>query len=112
MADEVVKHTEIKFDIGLDENHIPIDMKWTASDGEGSGSCKALMVAIWDEKEDNTMRIDLWDREMNVYDMKKFFHQTLLTMADTFQRATNEEKISKEMKDFATYFAKEMELIS
>lgn len=109
--EKVVKDTEINFYVGLDENNVPLDMKWKASDGGGHGKCKALMLAIWDEDEKNTMRIDLWNKEMTVDEMKQFFHQTLLTMSDTFERATGESKISGDMKDFAAYFAEKMELI-
>ena len=33
-------------------------------------------------------------------EMKQFFHQTLVAMADTFQRATADEKMSDTMRDF------------
>ncbi|MDP5067608.1 MAG: gliding motility protein GldC, partial [Schleiferiaceae bacterium] len=46
-----------------------------------------------------------------VDDMKKFYHQTLLAMADGFQRATNEETMAEDMRDFARYFAEKQKLI-
>ncbi|CEN41214.1 conserved hypothetical protein [Capnocytophaga canimorsus] len=47
---------------------------------------------------------------MSVDEMKQFFHQTLFTMADTFYRATNDEKMTQTMKDFCEYFAEKMKL--
>lgn len=44
------------------------------------------------------------------YEIKKFFHQTLAAMSDTFQRATNDEQMTDTMKDFCDYFAEKMEL--
>ncbi len=50
------------------------------------------------------MRIDLWTKEMMVDEMADFFYQTLITMADTYQRATQNEEMVKELKDFAKDF--------
>ena len=95
------KSSDINFKVQLDENQVPEKIDWTASDAGEESSCKAMLVSLWDEKENNTLRIDLWTKEMTVDDMKKFFHQSIMTMADTFERATNETEMAKEMKDFA-----------
>jgi hypothetical protein len=42
--------------------------------------------------------------------MKLFFHQTLVTMSDTYFRATQDDKMSATMKDFCDYFAEKLEL--
>ena len=47
---------------------------------------------------------------MTVDEMKIFFHQTLVTMADTFKRATNEEDMTLAMQDFCDYFAEKMDI--
>jgi gliding motility-associated protein GldC len=47
---------------------------------------------------------------MPVDEMKLFFHQTLVTMSDTFMRATQDEKMTATMKDFCDYFAEKLEL--
>jgi gliding motility-associated protein GldC len=46
------------------------------------------MLSVWDSKSKESMRIDLWTKEMPVDEMKIFFHQTLVAMSDTFHRAT------------------------
>ena len=43
--------------------------------------------------------------------MKKFIHQSILSMADTMERATSQEKLAMEMRKFARYLGEEMELI-
>jgi gliding motility-associated protein GldC len=111
MKDEITKHTTIDIQVGLDDNQVPIEMKWQASDGGGEGTCKALMLALWDEKDENTMRIDLWNKEMTIYDMQRFFHQTLLTMSETYDRATNQKEIAAEMRAFAKNFAEKAGLV-
>lgn len=111
MSDSIHKTSEIKITVGLDENQIPEKMHWSASDGGVSGPCKAFMLTVWDTKENNTLRIDLWNKEMTVDDMKKFAHQTIATMADAFERATGEKEASQMLTDFSKSFAKELKLI-
>lgn len=107
-----IKHTsEIKLNVGLDENKIPETIEWTAEDGGISKEkTKAVMLSVWDNKKKESLRIDLWTKDMPVDEMKIFFHQTLSAMADTFQRATNDEKMSATMRDFCDYFAEKLEL--
>ncbi len=104
--------SEIKFNVELDENRVPEKIQWTAPDGGiNSEAAKAIMLSIWDSKAQETLRIDLWTKDMPVDEMKKFFHQTLVAMSDTFQRATNDEAMSDTMRDFCEYFAEKMELV-
>lgn len=100
------KQTKIEINVTLDDNNVPELIKWNATDGGGNGECKAFILSVWDKDDDNAMRIDLWDKEMSIYDMQRFFHQTLLTMSDTYNRATGQGDISQEIKAFATEFAK------
>ncbi|MBZ4041466.1 MULTISPECIES: gliding motility protein GldC [Flavobacterium] len=103
--------SEIKFNIELDENRVPEKLSWTANDGGVEDEeAKAIMLSIWDSKAKESMRIDLWTKDMPVDEMKIFFHQTLVAMSDTFKRATNDEKMADTMKDFCDYFAEKLEL--
>ena len=105
-------NSEIRFNIELDENRVPERLTWTAQDGGvNAEEAKAIMLSIWDSKAQETLRIDLWTKDMPVDEMKKFFHQTLVAMSDTFQRATDDEKMAGTMKDFCDYFAEKMDLI-
>jgi gliding motility-associated protein GldC len=105
------QQSEIKFLIELDEHRVPEKLAWSAKDGGVElDEAKAIMLSIWDSKAQETLRIDLWTKDMPVDEMKLFFHQTLVAMADTFQRATNDEKMSDTMRDFCDYFAEKLEL--
>ena len=104
--------SEIKFEIELDSNRVPEKLFWTAEDGGiAKEEAKAIMLSIWDSKAKETLRIDLWTKDMPVDEMKIFFHQTLVAMSDTFNRATDDEKMTNTMKDFCDYFAEKLELI-
>lgn len=107
-----MKTSEIKFTVTLDENNLPEKIDWSATDGNENSSSKSVMIALWDAKENNTLRIDLWTKEMMVDEMKQFYHQCLLSMADTFDRATGEAEAAKEMRAFAQQFGEKMELIA
>lgn len=105
------KKSEIKVKVELDENHVPENLSWEAEDGDQKGDCGAVMMAMWERATKNVLRIDLWDKEMTTDEMKMMIHQSIITMADSFERATNEEKMANEMRDFGHYFASEMKLV-
>ncbi|MBP8065939.1 MAG: gliding motility protein GldC [Flavobacterium sp.] len=103
--------SEIKLTVELDENRVPEKLSWTAKDGGvNAEEAKAMLLSIWDSKAQETLRIDLWTKDMPVDEMKVFFHQTLVAMADTFHRATEDEMMTATMRDFCDYFAEKLEL--
>lgn len=106
-----MKKSEIKINIELDENNVPEKLNWTAPDGGiNNEEAKTVLLSIWDPKNKETLRIDLWTKDMPVDEMKIFFHQTLVAMTDTFQRATGDDKMTATMNDFCEYFAEKLEL--
>ena len=105
------KDTHIKIDVQLDENKIPEKIVWSAPDGGvNEEEAQALLMSLWDGKNQETLRMDLWVKEMPVDQMQLFFHQTLVSFSDTFYRATQDEKMTATMKDFCDYFAEKLEL--
>ena len=102
------KTSDIRLTVRTDENNVPEHIDWEAEDTGSKSSTKAVLLSLWDAQEKNTLRIDLWTKEMTVEEMKAFFHQNILTMADTFERATNEGKMAAQMRDFGAYFAEHM----
>lgn len=112
MEDKIVKVSKIEVEIGLNENNLPIEMRWTAPDGGMTDSpAKAMLLSLWDPTDNNTLKIDLWTKEMSVEEMKQFFHQTLLTLADSFEKATGETKISEDLRDYCFHFADKMNIL-
>lgn len=107
-----MKNSEIKFTVTTDQQKLPTQIQWSASDtnAEGNHDCKAILLAIWDGQAQNTLKIDLWTDQMLVDEMKLFYYQTLLSMAGTLERATGEDKMAGDMRDFCAYFAQKMNL--
>ena len=105
------KKSDINIEVLTDENKVPEEITWSAEDGNVyKQDAKALMLSVWDSKAQETLRIDLWTKDMPVDEMKKFFHQTLVSMSNTFHRATQDEKMTATMKDFCDYFAEKLEI--
>ena len=107
-----INHTsKIEFNVGLDENKIPEKITWTAKDNNIiDQEAKAMLISVWDPNAKDTLRLDLWTKDMPLDEMKYFFHQTLLSMASSFERATNDERMSATMRDFCDFFAEKLEL--
>lgn len=103
--------SQINVQIELDENRIPEKLMWSAVEGGVNlEEAKAIMLSVWNSDEKVTKCIELWTKDMSVDEMKIFFHQTLLSMSQAFQRATGDEKMSATMNDFCDYFAEKLEL--
>lgn len=105
------RKADININLETDENKVPEKIRWSAKDGGiENAEAKAAMLSIWDHKAQETLRIDLWTKDMPVDEMQRFFHQTLVSMANTFQRATDDEKMTATFHDFCDYFAEKLEL--
>ena len=103
--------SKITLTVGLDENRVPEELHWSAEDGGISNEeAKAMLLSVWDSKQKESLKIDLWTKDMPVDEMKIFFHQTLVALSETFMKATQDEKMTATMKDFCAYFAEKLEL--
>jgi gliding motility-associated protein GldC len=112
MTKEIKKTSSIDIKVGLNENHVPLRMQWSASDGGVSNQdTKAMLLAMWDTEKQQTLKIDLWTEDMSIEEMKQFFHQTLLTMADSFEKATGETLICEDLRDYCYHFAEKMNVL-
>ena len=107
-----MKTSEIKLTIQLDENNIPENILWEATDAESkeAQAVKSMMLSMWDPHYKNTMHIGLLTKEMQVDEMKRHFYETLQTMGDTFLRATGETNIVEDLRDYCAHFADKMEI--
>jgi len=99
----------ITIDVLTDENRVPDAITWHATDmtSENVQKAKAMMISFWDGADKAALRIDLWTKDMMVDEMADFFFQTMMTMADTYGRATKYTEQVEEMKKFAHDFYEE-----
>jgi gliding motility-associated protein GldC len=98
----------ITITVEMDETRIPESITWEATDavGDREQKAKAMMLAFWDGADKTALRIDLWTKSMMVDEMGDFFYQTMMTMADTYGRATGHADLVEEMKRFSKDFYK------
>ena len=101
----------IKFEVELDENQLPLNIEMHASEGASNESnLKALMLSAWAAKTKETLRIDLWTKDMPVNDMFIMYHQTMMGMASTLERATGQEKLADALRDYCAFFAEQTKI--
>ena len=101
----------IKFEIELDENHLPLNIEMKASEeASNESNLKALMLSAWAAKTKETLRIDLWTKDMPVNEMFIMYHQTLIGMASTLERATGQEKLAGALRDYCAFFAEQTKI--
>jgi gliding motility-associated protein GldC len=96
----------ITIEVELDDSKVPQRIEWKATDStaEKPLEAKAFMLALWDGADKTALRIDLWTQKMMVDEMADFYYQTMMTMADTYGRATRNGEMVNDMKEFAQKF--------
>lgn len=108
------KEAEIKIVVRLDEKNVPEEISWEATEAEFDGRkpCDSLMLSMWDKQEKNTLGIELWTKDMQVGEMNAHFYFTLMNLAGTYERATNNKEIAGMLKNFANEFGKKVEQLA
>jgi len=103
--------SNIEISVELDENRVPVNIQWQAAEStvERPQDAKAMMLAFWDGAEKTALRIDLWTQKMMVDEMADFYYQVMMTMADTYERATRQKELVDDMKEFARTFYKKFQ---
>lgn len=103
----------IQIDVMLGPDKIPQQINWSAtgSSAEAKQKAKAMCLAFWDGADKSALRIDLWTNDMMMDEMADFYYQMLMTMADTFNRATRQQGMTDDMKQFALEFKKKFQAI-
>ena len=101
-----MRKSKITIDVELDEHKKVENISWNATDStaEEDRVAKAFILSLWDGADKSALRIDLWTKEMMVDEMADFHYQTIMTMADSFGRATGQAALAQKMKDFAKDF--------
>lgn len=107
------KKSEINIEVSLDENNIPSRITWQATDQANTepSEVKGMLLALFDKDHLDTLKIDLWTKDMQVIEMDRFFYNTIKSMADTYMRATNNAELAGAMQQFAQYFGQKTEVV-
>jgi gliding motility-associated protein GldC len=95
-----MKTSDINFKVTLDSNNVPDRIEWQAADKPepGFSETKSVSIALWDHEQKNTLRIDLWSKDMPVEDMKRFYIDCIGGLAQSALTATGDEYMATEMQ--------------
>lgn len=94
-----MKKSAIEFSILLDDNNVPERITWDATDkpADTPAETKSISVSLWDSKQKNTMRIDLWTKDMPVDEMKRFYIENIGGIAQSVLTSTGDEQMANEI---------------
>ena len=102
MSDD--RTSDIHLQVTTDENKVPTSIRWSASDaGIAQAEAKAFALSVWNGKE--ALSIDLWDKDMTVDEMKVFVCQSMMTLADALERATQDAQAAGAIRGFTSELA-------
>ncbi|MFY0627841.1 MAG: gliding motility protein GldC [Reichenbachiella sp.] len=101
-----MKKSKINIEVSLDEQNIPDTIKWSADDNQNGApqETKAISLSFWDTKQQDTLSLDLWTKDMDVMEMKKFYINLLGSASNTVLNATGDEFMSTEIANMCEKF--------
>lgn len=102
---------QIKIEVSLDDNKLPESISWSAPGQEKENDAKAILLSLFERDSRDTLRIDLWTKDMQIQEMDRFFYQTLRSLADSYLRSTGNTALSESMQKFAQHFGEEVGMI-
>jgi gliding motility-associated protein GldC len=105
-----MRKSNIQFEVLLDEKNIPDSINWDATDNpnEGINETRAIHVAVWDNYNQGTMAIPLWTKDMEVFDMKRFYIEIMGGIADTLETATGDLHMTNQIHQLVQKLVKEL----
>jgi len=106
-----MKKSNIAFTVELDSNNVPERILWDATDKpeEGLSETKSISLALWDHTQRNTLRIDLWAKDMPVDDMKRFYIDCIGGLSQSVLNATGDEFMANEMRALCDKLARHVQ---
>ena len=109
-----MKSSEIKIKVDKDEKNIPESIKWTATDapkGEHEYNAKAMFLSFFDKDYRDTMRMELWTKDMQIQEMDRLVYYSLNSLADSYFKATSNKELAEHMRQFARFFGEQTEIL-
>lgn len=104
-----MKTAKLLLHINLDVNNLPEKLAFETDDDDAIAptEVKAFLLSLWNKADNQTLKVDLWTKDMQVDEMAFFYYQTLMSMADTFEKSTGQKNTCDTMRTFAKSFYEE-----
>jgi gliding motility-associated protein GldC len=92
----------ITIEVQLDDNKLPEKINWAASGQENpDNEVKAFLLSLFDSKTGDTLKIDLWTKDMPLDGMHAFIFNTVKAMGRTYSRAVGNKEVIERFDSFA-----------
>jgi gliding motility-associated protein GldC len=106
-----MKKSTINFTVQLDANNVPDKILWDATDKPDSNlsETKSISIALWDDKQKNTLRIDLWTKDMPLTEMKRFYIDCIGGLAQSMLTSTGDEVMARETNELCERLVKHLQ---
>lgn len=106
-----MKKSKIQFEVTLDENNILKSILWNASENASDilQDTKAIAISVWDSEKFDLLQLDLWTKEMNVDEMKRFYINQIGSASNTLLNATGDIKLANRIKYFCEELIKDID---
>lgn len=111
---KIEKKHKINIEVGIGRENLPENIRWKADDdpsGKKVHEAKAMLLAFFDRDSLDSVKLDIWTKDMQVVEMDRFFFQTLRAMADTYYKATQNTELAAAMQQFVHFFGEKTEII-
>ena len=104
-------NSEIKFNIEMNDKKFIDTIKWDSTDKPSDGPDKtdAIAISIWDPIQKNTLRIDLWSKDMTAFEMKRFTVDSIGGLAESLRNSTGDNKMADMMQELCQILVKHVE---
>jgi gliding motility-associated protein GldC len=111
---EVKVKKKIGITVGLDENNLPVQMWWEASENPNGiqPEVKAMFLSMFDKETKDTLKLDLWTKDFQTNEMDRFVYHTIRSLADSYFKATGNKELANQMQHFAEYFGEKVEILA
>lgn len=106
-----MRKSDIHFAVELDGQNVPDKIYWDATDNpnEGLSDTRAIAIALWDHYHNSTLKIDLWTKDMEVVDMKRFLIEIMSGIADTAITATGDKNMATDIENTCRILSKRLD---
>ena len=109
-----LSEAHIDIHVELDEDRVPVRILWHAKESEQDSprETKAMQLSCWDEKSQQTLRMELWTKHLRTDEMKRFYIDMLGGMSQGILSATGDTYMSDRLrslcKELSEYHRKEL----
>jgi gliding motility-associated protein GldC len=87
--------SEIHFTIELDEQRVPENIFWDATENpnEGLNDTKAISISVWDHYHRGLLGMNLWTKDMPVDEMNHFAVDIVGNLSQMLKDSTKDPKL-------------------